>query len=106
MGAHLEAGVDAESVGGEAVSGEVAPGVEGDAGGEARDQQLGGGRGGVLPAGVGGLVDRQGVAAHRDGEAIASLVLDMDGVLGGPGVVAHRYFLSCGSSLPDTPGGN
>ena len=105
MCAHLEAGVDAEPVGGEAVSGEVAPGVEGDAGGEARDQQLGGGRGGVLAAGVCRLVDRQGVASHRDAEAIAFLVLDVDGVLGGPHVVAHRFFLSWGSSLLVYPPG-
>ena len=68
---HLPLGVDAEPLGAHPVPGEEATGVDGDAGDQARDEQLGRGRPDVGAADVGRLVDHDLVAAQRDRKAVA-----------------------------------
>ena len=72
--AHGVAGGDLEAVSGDVVPGEVAASVEGDAAGEAGDEQLGGRGRRVGSARVGWLVDGDSVPADVDGEAVRAEV--------------------------------
>jgi hypothetical protein len=62
---------------------EVPAGIEGDAGGEAGDKELGGRGGRILTAHVDRLVDPERVAADLDVEAVAASMVDAHG--GGQG---------------------